>query len=147
MSEEPTREAPRPVPEEPTRVRPPSPGRSWAALLLATACGVLLGALVVATLGGTDGGTRTETERITVPGTVTGGGTVITRTLVPRMVGEPLDVAKERAERARFALTVDSGGGVFGVIRDENWEVVAQRPGPDQLFEQGSTIHVDIVKR
>ena len=131
---------------EPTRVRPPS-SRSWAALALATACGFLLGVLVVTTLGGTEGATRTETQRITVPGTVTGGGTVITKTLVPPIVGEPLDVARQRAERARFAITVDSGGGVFGVVRDENWEVVAQRPGPGELIEQGSTIHVDIVKR
>ncbi len=63
------------------------------------------------------------------------------------MVGEPLDVAKQRAARAKFSVTVDSGGGIFGVIRDENWEVVAQRPGADELIEQGSTIHVDIVKR
>jgi len=134
------------VSTEPTRVRPPS-RRSWAGLALATACGFLLGVLVVTTLGGTEGATRTETQRITVPGTVTGGGTVITKTLVPPIVGEPLDVARQRAERARFAITVDSGGGVFGVVRDENWEVVAQRPGPGELIEQGSTIHVDIVKR
>ena len=132
---------------EPTRVRPPVT-RSWATLALATACGFLLGLLVVATLGLADGGeTRTETQRVTVTGAVTNGGTVITRTLVPPMVGEPLDVAKARAARAKFGVTVDSGGGVFGVLRDENWEVVAQRPGPDELIEQGSTIHVDIVKR
>ncbi len=132
--------------DPPTRVRPPSP-RSWVSLGLAAACGFLLGALLVTTLGGADGGTRTETQRITVPGAVTNGGTVITKTLIPPVVGEPLDVAKRRSERARFQLTVDSGGGLFGVRRDENWEVVAQRPGPGELIEQGSTIHVDIVKR
>ncbi len=131
---------------EPTRVRPPS-RRPWAALALATACGFLFGVLVVTTLGGGEGVTRTETQRITVPGTITGGGTIITKTLIPPIVGEPLDVARQRAERARFVITVDSGGGVFGVVRDENWEVVAQRPGPGELIEQGSTIHVDIVKR
>lgn len=134
-----------PRPDAPTRVRPPS-SRSWVGLLLATACGFLLGALVVTTLGGSEA-TRTETQRVTVPGTVTNGGTVITRTVVPTMVGEPLDVAKDRAERARFLVTVDAGGGLFGVRRDENWEVVAQRPGPGQLIEQGSTIHVDVARR
>jgi len=134
------------VTDAPTRVRPP-PRRSWISLGLATACGFLLGVLLVITLGGADGATRTETQRITVPGVVTNGGTVITKALIPPIVGEPLDVAKERSERARFQLTVDSGGGLFGVRRDENWEVVAQRPGPDELLEQGSTIHVDIVKR
>lgn len=132
--------------DEPTRLRPPVT-RSWATLALATACGFLLGVLVVTTLGLADGGTRTETQRVTVPQAVTSGGTVITKTLVPPMVGEPLDVAKARAARAKFTVTVDSGGGVFGVLRDENWEVVAQRPGPNELIEQGSTIHVDIVKR
>lgn len=130
----------------PTRVRPPA-RRSWVALALAAGCGFLLGVLVVVTLGGSESATRTETQRVTVPGAVTGGGTVITKTVVPPMVGEPLDVAKERADRSRFALTVDSGGGLFGVVRDENWEVIAQRPGAGELIEQGSTIHVDIVKR
>ena len=132
--------------EEPTRVRASS-RRSWVSLALATACGFLLGALVVTTLGSGGGTTRTETRRVTVPGVVTNGGTVITKALIPPIVGEPLDVAKERASRARFLITVDSGGGVFGVRRDENWEVVAQRPAPEELIEQGSTIHVDIVRR
>lgn len=132
--------------EEPTRVRAPA-RRSWISLGLAAACGFLLGVLLVTTLGGTDGATRIETRRITVPGAVTNGGTVITKTLIPPIVGEPLDVAKQRSARARFQITVDSGGGLFGVRRDQNWEVVAQRPGPGELIEQGSTIHVDIVKR
>jgi hypothetical protein len=134
------------VSDAPTRVRPPPP-RSWVSLVLAAACGFLLGVLLVTTLGGTDGPTRTETRRITVPSAATNGGTVITKTLIPPIVGEPLDVAKQRAGRARFQITVDSGGGLFGVRRDKNWEVVAQRPGPGELIEQGSTIHVDIVKR
>lgn len=137
------------VSEEPTREHRRSPLRGgWIALALATACGFLFGVLVVTTLGATDDGdTRTVTRRVTVTGSVTNGGTVIVKALVPPMVGEPLDVAKQRAARAKFSVTVDSGGGIFGVIRDENWEVVAQRPGADELIEQGSTIHVDIVKR
>ncbi len=156
MSEEPTLAQP-PAGPEPTRPPPasraePGPARprrgSWVALGLATACGFLLGVLVVTTLGGGDAPTRTETRRVTLTGAVTRpGGTVITKTLVPAMVGQPLDLAKARAARAKFVLAVDSGGGLFGVVREENWEVVAQRPGPDELFEQGSTIHVDIAKR
>ena len=130
--------------DEPTRVRPPA-RRAWAGRALAAVCGLLLGVLVATTVGGV-GATRTETQRVTVSAPAS-GGTVITKTLIPPMIGEPLDVARKRAERQRFALTVDSGGGVFGVLRDENWEVVAQRPGPGELIEQGSTIHVDIVKR
>lgn len=130
----------------PTRVGPPARG-SWVSLGLSATCGFLLGILLVTTVGATDRPTRTETQRITVPGAVTNGGTVITKTLIPPIVGEPLDVAKQRAQRARFQLTVDAGGGVFGVRRDQNWEVVAQRPSPGELIEQGSTIHVDIVRR
>lgn len=132
--------------EEPTLVRR-SAGRGWLTLALAAACGFLLGALVVSTFGGGDGTTRTVTERVTVTGATTPGGTVITKTLVPVVVGEKLDVAKARAARSRFKVVVDSGGGLFGVIRDENWEVVQQRPSAGVLFEQGSTIHVDITKR
>lgn len=146
MSEEPTRVREQPAPA-PKPARSPLTPRSWISLVLATACGFLLGALVITTVGGTDTVTRTETLRVTVPATSTSGGTVITKTLVPQMIGEPLNVAKERAKRSQFAITIDSGGGVFGVIQDDNWEVVAQRPDPGQLLEQGSTLHVDIVKR
>ncbi len=137
----------RPPDEPPTRIVRRPHRRGLGTLALATACGVLLGILVATTLGTGDQVT-TQTQRVTVttsaPAT---GGTVITKTLVPVMVGQPLDVAKQRAERAGFSVTVDAGGGVFGVLRDENWEVVAQRPGPQELIEQGSRVHVDIVKR
>ena len=114
--------------------------------MLAVACGALLGVLVTATVGGGET-VRTETQRVTVTGAVTSGGTVIVRTQVPPIVGQPLDVATARVERARFKLVVDAGGGVLGVIRAENWDVVAQRPAPGELLEQGSTVRVDIVRR
>jgi hypothetical protein len=155
------------VSEEPTRVHRRPEARSWTGLALALACGFLLGVLVVAVLGGAKGaGTDTVTQRVTVavapaPGATqtatapatttapptTSTPTVITRTLVPELVGEPLDSAKDRTKRQKFQLTVDSGGGVFGVIRDENWTVVAQRPDAGTLLEQGSTVHVDIVRK
>lgn len=133
-------------PPEPAASPPPS-GRSWTSLVLATVCGALLGVLGMAALQEATVRTRTETQRVTVPEPVTTGGTVIVKTLVPTLVGEPLDVARQRTERARFSLTVDSGDGFLGVLRDANWEVVAQRPGPGELIEQGSTVHVDIVRR
>ncbi len=156
-SEEPTRvrggEPPTPVREgespsvERPRARRPSVG-SWVSLALATACGFLLGALVITTVGGGDV-TTTQTQTVTAPGSPTApsGGTVITKTRMPALVGQRLDVARERIERAQFDLVIDSGGGLFGVRVEENWEVVAQRPAADELIEQGSTVRVDIERR
>ncbi len=156
-SEEPTQVG---TGEAPTKVREGAPARaetprvhrpgvgSWVSLALATACGFLLGALVITTLGGGDV-TTTQTQTVTVPGVAAPppGGTVITKTRMPVLVGQRLDVARERTERARFDLVIDSGGGLFGVQVEENWEVVAQRPAADELIEQGSTVRVDIERR
>ncbi|MBA2347362.1 MAG: hypothetical protein H0V81_03635 [Solirubrobacterales bacterium] len=150
-----------PSSEAPTRVHDDAPPRaqpgggrrpsvgSWVSLALATACGFLLGALVITTVGGGDvTTTETQVRTVTAPaGTAPQGGTVITRTRIPALVGERLDVARERAERSRFDLVIGSGGGLFGVQIEENWEVVAQRPAAEELIEQGSTIRVDIERR
>jgi hypothetical protein len=139
--------------QEPTLARPPrrrtvSVG-SWASLALATGCGFLLGALVITTVGGGDTTTVTQARTITrtAASPAAPGATVITKTRIPPLVGEGLNVAKQRAGRAKFLIEIDSGGGVFGVIDDKNWDVVAQRPAPGELIEQGSTIHVDIERR
>lgn len=131
-----------------TRVREPR-GPRWSTLALAAACGMLAALCSVAVLGGFDASTTiTRNVTVTAPAPAAGpGATVITKTLVPELVGQALDVARERTEARRFDLVIRSGGGVFGVIRDDNWEVVAQDPGPGTLFEQGSTVRVDIVKR
>ena len=143
----PTQVQPAPPERVPARV-PPRARRGVVGVALATTCGFLLGVLVVTTLGPTEGATVTQTQRVTVLApTLTTGGTIVVRTPVPAMVGQPLDVAKQRAARAKFTVTVDVGGGLFGVVRVQNWEVVAQRPGAGELLEQGSTVHVDIVKR
>lgn len=150
MSEPPTevREEQEPTLERRPRRRAISLG-SWASLALATGCGFLLGALVITTVGGGDTTTVTQSRTITrtASSPAAPGGTVITKTLVPPLVGQPLNVAKQRVGRAKFLIEIDSGGGLFGVISDDNWEVVAQRPAPGELIEQGSTIHVDIERR
>jgi hypothetical protein len=120
----------------------------WMALALAGATGFLAGVLLVAALGGAKGVTTTVTQRAEVAGgrTVTGAGTVIVRTAVPDVVGQPLDVARARLARARFEVDV-SGGGVFGVLDDGNWEVTAQQPAAGTFVEQGSTVDVAIQRR
>jgi hypothetical protein len=120
----------------------------WMALALAGATGFLAGVLLVAALGGAKGVTTTVTQRAAVAGgrTVTGAGTVIVRTAVPDVVGQGLDVARARLSRARFEVDV-SGGGVFGVLDDGNWEVAAQHPAAGTFLEQGSTVDVAIQRR
>ena len=104
----------------------------------------LAGVLLVAVLGGAK---NVEHERtVTVPGIVTNGGTVITKTAVPDLVGQRLDVARQRLERAGFDADVE-GGGILGVIVAGNWEVVSQDPQPGRDLEQGSTVHVQISRR
>jgi hypothetical protein len=121
-------------------------GGGWSplAVALAAALGFLLGALLVAAVAG--GGlerTRTVVERVTVPGPVTRPGPVITTTTLPPVVGERLDVARERLERQQFTVELD-GGGLFGVLSENRWVVVAQRPGPGERREVGSRVVLTI---
>jgi PASTA domain-containing protein len=117
-------------------------------LALAAAVGFLAGVVLVAALGGAKGVTRTVTERAAAPGAgvTTTAGTVIVRTVVPDLVGQPLDVAQDRLARARFDADV-RGGGLFGVLDAGNWQVTAQDPPPGTFLEQGSTVHVDVERR
>ncbi len=119
----------------------------WLTVALGGACGFLLGVVLVLGLGGgPDPDQPATTVTVAVPQTTTTGGTVIVRTLVPPVVGERLDVAKERLARARFDVDVD-GGGVLGVIRERNWEVVAQEPAGGTMLEQGSSVRIRIERR
>jgi len=119
---------------------------------LGVACGFLAGVIVAVLLaGGSTTLTETETVARTVtvqapPAAVTNGGTVIVKTQVPPVVGERLDTAKNRLRRAGFDVDVD-GGGTFGVIKESNWEVVSQDPGPGVSLEQGSSVRIRIERR
>jgi PASTA domain-containing protein len=115
-------------------------------LALAAATGFLAGVVLVAALGGAKGVTRTVTERAAAPAVTTTAGTVVVRTVVPDLVGQPLDVAEARLARARFDVDV-RGGGLFGVIDEGNWEVTGQDPAPGTFLEQGSTVRVDVDRR
>jgi beta-lactam-binding protein with PASTA domain len=122
---------------------------SRTALALGAACGFLAGVLAVVALGGVGGETRTVTRAQTVTvtnPTITNGGTVIVQTAVPALVGERLDVARDRLDRAGFDPDVE-GGGIFGIVKDSNWEVVTQDPGPGVMLEQGSSVHIRVEKR
>jgi hypothetical protein len=126
-------------------------GPGWPAAALAVACGVLLGALVAfaVTEGDDDPPLRAETvtvsRTVTVPGAVTTPGTVVVRTLVPDVVGQPLDIAKRQLALRRFEVDVD-GGGLLGVIDESNWRVVEQAPEPGTYLEQGSSVRLRVEK-
>jgi hypothetical protein len=123
---------------------------SWPAVVLGVACGALLGALVALVFtGGDDPPLRAETvtiaRTVTVPTATTTPGTVVTRTLVPDVVGQRLDIAKRQLQARRFEVDVD-GGGVFGVIRERNWRVTEQHPAAGVYLEQGSSVRVKVEK-
>jgi beta-lactam-binding protein with PASTA domain len=111
-------------------------------LAITAAAGFLAGVLLVLALGG---GARGDAKTVTAA--ITNGGSVIVSTTVPQLVGQPLDVARQRIERARFDLVVDQGGGIFGVLVEGNWQVTKQTPAAGTLLEQGSTVHVDVERR
>lgn len=122
---------------------------SRTTLALGAACGFLVGVLVMLAVRSDDAQTRTVVRDRTVTvvsPTVTNGGTVIVKTAVPPLVGERLDVAKDRLGRAGFDPDVE-GGGVFGIVVESNWQVVAQDPGPGVMLEQGSSVHLRVEKR
>ena len=111
------------------------------AVALGVAGGFLCGVLLVAVLGGAKPVIKSRT--VTVPATRTTGGTVIVSTRVPAVVGQRLDVALDRLQRARFRADV-SGGGLFGIVQESNWEVVEQSPGAGTLLEQGSQVKLRV---
>jgi hypothetical protein len=122
-------------------------GPGWPGAALAGACGLLLGVIVALALsGGPDRDAPARTVTVAVPATRTTGGTVIVTTRVPALVGERLDTAKARLARARFDADVD-GGGLLGILRESNWEVVEQRPPAGTILEQGSTVRVRVDRR
>lgn len=142
--------------DEHTRIDPAGPAARWRPsrlqFALGTAGGFFVGVLLVIVLGGTPSDTKTKTEtqvdRVTVtnPTKVLPGGTTYTVTAVPQLVGERLDTAKDRLSEAQFDVDV-SGGGLFGIVVDENWEVVDQDPPAGTQLRQGSTVHISVEKR
>ncbi len=121
---------------------------SWTAVALGVACGFLVGVLFVVALGigsAEEPRARTVTVLSRAP-PLSGDETVITRTAVPDVAGERLDVAHQRLERAGF-MVKEQDGGLFGTIVDSNWEVAEQDPAADTLLERGSTVRIKLRRR
>jgi hypothetical protein len=91
-------------------------------------CGVLL-IVVLALSGGSDqGASSTATRAATVSGIA-----------VPDVVGLRLDIARDRIEEQ--GLEVErSGGGLFGVVVESNWQVESQTPPAGTRLARGATV-------
>ena len=111
------------------------------AIALAAACGLLAGILVTLAVDGGD--TKTITRTVQRPGP---GETVITKSPLPDVTGERLDIARERIERQDFLVEIE-GGGALGVIQEDNWKVVSQTPPAQTALESGSTVTLVIDRR
>jgi hypothetical protein len=136
------------MPEPPERRRPQP---TWVHVVLVAAIGFLLGVVVALAAGAGRDGTKTVTvtraPARTVPAPNRQGPppTTITKVRVPDFANVRLDVAKSQIHAQGWHVRV-KGGGLFGVIIDSHWTVVAQQPAPGTFLERGGTITVDVVK-
>jgi hypothetical protein len=92
-------------------------------------CGVLL--IVVLAVSGNDGRPATAGARTAT----------VVQLAVPDVVGLRLDDARERLEGDGFDVK-RSGGGVFGVVVESNWQVEAQTPTAGTRSDPGATVEV-----
>jgi hypothetical protein len=140
----PTEVQPPPLPPEPVRIHGRRPQPSWVLVALVGSLGFVAG--IVLAIGA---GAGTDTKTVTVvrgPATTPGPPpTVITKVSVPDLANVRLDVAKSQIQAQGWHAKV-KGGGLFGVVVDSNWTVVAQEPKPGTLLQRGGTITVDVIK-
>jgi hypothetical protein len=115
----------------------------WLPIALAGAVGAVFGLILALVLGA---GGKTTTRTVTVGSASQPHGTLIAKTAVPSVIGERLDIAKDRVRAIGFVVKVE-GGGVLGVIRDRNWQVTSQDPLAGQLLQTGSTVRLRIERR
>ncbi len=93
-------------------------------------CGVLL-IVVLALTGGDDSSRPATTTR----------PTAVTGIAVPDVVGLRLDIARDRVEGDGFAVK-RSGGGLFGVVVESNWQVASQTPAAGTRLARGATVEL-----
>jgi hypothetical protein len=118
-----------------------SPG--WLGTAVAAALAALAGVLVTLVLGG---GRSDTVHTVTVVTHPPPEATLIAKTAVPKVLGERLDVAKDRVRAAGFIAMVE-GGGLLGVIRDRNWQVLSQDPVGGKSLQLGSTVRLIVERR
>jgi hypothetical protein len=63
---------------------------------------------------------------------------------MPDVTGKKLDVAQSDIKRAGFDDEVEVlGGGIFGVVKESNWEVCEQTPAPGKALTEAPRLKVD----
>jgi beta-lactam-binding protein with PASTA domain len=101
---------------------------------LGAGVGFLCGVLLIVVLALTGGGDSRAPATTTRPATVAG-------VAVPDVVGLRLDVARERLEGDGFAVK-RSGGGLFGVVVESNWQVERETPPAGTRLARGTTVEL-----
>jgi hypothetical protein len=118
---------------------------SWILVVLIGASGFIAGVVLAIGFGaGRDTKTVTVTRAPAKAAPAT-PPTVITKVSVPDLTHVRLDVAKQQIHAQGWHVKV-RGGGLFGVVVDSHWTVVAQDPKPPALLPRGGTITVDVIK-
>lgn len=73
-----------------------------------------------------------------------GGSDTADVTVMPDVVGQPLDAAQSRIKDAGFDDEVDvSGGGTFGIVDESNWKVCEQTPAGGKSISDTPKLTVD----
>jgi len=108
-------------------------------IALGTGVGFLCGVLLIVVLALTGG------DDPAAPGTTTRTPTVA-RFVVPDVVGLRLDVARDRVEQEGFDVE-RSGGGLFGVVVESNWQVDDQTPAAGTQLVRGATVELHVDRR
>jgi len=115
----------------------------WLGGALAASLAGLAGVLLTVARGG---GPVRQVETITVQTARAEDFALVSRTAVPRVVGQPLGTATDRLQDAGFLVDVD-GAGLIGLLLGRRWRVVAQTPGGGVAVPTGSTVHLTVAGR
>jgi len=101
---------------------------------LGAGVGFVCGVLLIVVLALTDGGGSSNPA-------VTTRATTVTGIAVPDVVGLRLDDARDRIEGDGFEVE-RSGGGLFGVVVESNWQVERQTPAGGTRLARGATVEL-----
>lgn len=108
---------------------------SWLRVALGAGVGFLCGVLLIVVLAVANGD-----DQPARPATTTRTATV-SGVAVPDVVGLRLDVARDALERDGLDVA-RTGGGLFGVVVESNWQVRAQTPPAGTRLARGATVEL-----